>query len=98
MPFLALVAVVEVLGFAAVIAGSVADWNCKHGKCKRDVSTALLNQTVSADVGPCNIPMYNFDMCRDQVKSQNIIITSSIPSPGGKLSRIFAEARVTVRY
>jgi hypothetical protein len=37
-------------------------------------------------VGPCNIPMYNFDLCHDQVNSQTVKVVSSIPSPGGKCS------------
>jgi hypothetical protein len=45
-----------------------------------------LNVGIRADVGPCNIPKYNFDQCHDQVKAQKIQVTSSIPSPGGKCS------------
>ncbi|OBT70314.1 hypothetical protein VE03_00048 [Pseudogymnoascus sp. 23342-1-I1] len=33
-------------------------------------------------VGPCNIPKYNFDLCRDQVKSQTARVVSSIPVAG----------------
>lgn len=36
-----------------------------------------------ADVGPCNVPMYNFDICRDQIRNQGVQIWSSIPNPGG---------------
>ncbi|KAG7290014.1 hypothetical protein NEMBOFW57_000006 [Staphylotrichum longicolle] len=37
------------------------------------------------DVGLCNVPQYNFDMCRDQIKSQvdkGVKIWTSIPSAG----------------
>lgn len=51
-----------------------------------DMSDVPKLNVERAAVGPCNIPMYNFDLCRDQVKSQTIQVVSSIPSPGGKCS------------
>ncbi|KFX88471.1 hypothetical protein O988_09009 [Pseudogymnoascus sp. VKM F-3808] len=53
---------------------------------KRDIidlsDIPKLNVERRADVGPCNIPKYNFDICHDQVKAQTIQVVSSIPSPG----------------
>ena len=36
-------------------------------------------------VGPCNVPQYNFDMCHNDLKK--VIIHTSIPSAGGMKSR-----------
>ncbi|KFY61369.1 hypothetical protein V496_05058 [Pseudogymnoascus sp. VKM F-4515 (FW-2607)] len=75
------------------IAGAITDFCHKHpnpfcedmGKVKRDIidmSDVPKLNVERAAVGPCNIPMYNFDLCRDQLKSQTIQVVSSIPSPG----------------
>ncbi|KFX89846.1 hypothetical protein V490_06782 [Pseudogymnoascus sp. VKM F-3557] len=82
---------------AGAVGGSVGSWCREHpgpgcakrstiGMGKRDVidlsDIPKVNVERRADVGPCNIPMYNFDLCHDQVNSQTVKVVSSIPSPG----------------
>ncbi|OTA81201.1 hypothetical protein M434DRAFT_52124, partial [Hypoxylon sp. CO27-5] len=43
-------------------------------------SRVSLAERNKLDEGPCGVPMYNFDMCRDSL--QGITINSSIPEQG----------------
>ena len=70
------------------IGGSVAGW-CSHNPghgcvSKRDVLDAVETIIERDDVGPCNVPMYNFDQCHQQVEAQTVQVTSSTPEDGGK--------------
>lgn len=73
------------------IGGSVANWCSNHPGpgCvnKRDLFDTENIPHVNVgrdDVGPCDVPLYNFNVCQDQVKSQDKTVTSSNPSDGGK--------------
>lgn len=94
MPILEIIDVVTFIGLTAgAIGGPVASW-CAHHKgysgCakKRDVTdTANIANAIiweRADVGPCNVPKYNFDQCHDQITGQAAKVMSSIPSAGGE--------------
>lgn len=79
--------ILSIIIFGSAFAGSIADYCRNHPGpgCvrKRDI----LLKMARADVGPCNVPQYNFDMCRDQIKGQvekGIKIWTSIPSQGSK--------------
>ncbi|KAL0471043.1 hypothetical protein QR685DRAFT_572068 [Neurospora intermedia] len=92
MPIIAIAHVVEVLMFAGVFAGTISDYCRKHpGRgCvnKRDLMTELASApilNVRQDVGPCNVPRYNFDICNGQLHDQanrGIRVQTSIPSAG----------------
>jgi hypothetical protein len=78
--------ILSIIIFGSAFAGPIASYCRDHPGpgCvnKRD----LLQQVARADVGPCNVPKYNFDLCNDQIKAQNdrgVKIWTSIPSPGG---------------
>ncbi|KAI8949635.1 hypothetical protein F4801DRAFT_396922 [Xylaria longipes] len=78
---------IGILGGA--IAGPVAGWCNDHPEnpgCV-DKKRGILNtggvskmRIERADVGPCNVPQYNFDQCHDQLAT--ITVTSSIPAAG----------------
>ncbi|OBT72900.1 hypothetical protein VF21_07759 [Pseudogymnoascus sp. 05NY08] len=97
MPLIYAVGIVALVGAIIMeVEGPVARWCSNHPGpiCakrstidigKRDVidmsDVPKLNVERQA-VGPCNIPKYNFDLCRDQIKSQTVRIVSSIPAAG----------------
>jgi len=76
-------------------AGAVVNCKKKHS-CRKfmalDESSIPQNITTpseratmrmaSRQVGACGVPQYNFDMCQNDLK--NIVVHTSIPSPGGK--------------
>jgi hypothetical protein len=77
--------------FGSAIGGSIG--GCfESGECKREaVKPDLLNTEEvprmrfmprQAEVGPCNVPKYNFDQCNDQLKT--VTVTGTIPAAGGK--------------
>ncbi|ETS79290.1 hypothetical protein PFICI_09143 [Pestalotiopsis fici W106-1] len=75
--------VLETVGLLGAIGGSMGGWCALH--CPpRDIGQLISTDTPvnspGDGVGPCNVPQYNFDMCRDAVK--NIQVTSSNPRPG----------------
>ncbi|KAI8272305.1 hypothetical protein K4K59_011398 [Colletotrichum sp. SAR11_240] len=76
------------LGGGAV-GGSVASWCHSHPGpgCVRKRDLLGLKDVPKLDVGkrqvgPCNVPSYNFDQCRGQVQSQGVQVISSIPAGG----------------
>lgn len=82
---------VELVGYAGTIGGAVGKWCADHHPCtrKRDISEGVPRMVLEdrAAVGMCNIPLYNFDICKNELasnKANNIIVTSSVPSPGGE--------------
>ncbi|KAK0624118.1 hypothetical protein B0T14DRAFT_583316 [Immersiella caudata] len=98
MPWLGPLGLAPLLGevLSLIIAGaaigdSVADF-CHQSPgpgCinKRDLDALGLPGVPVLDVkrsnvGPCNVPMYNFDICRDQIRNQGAQIWSSIPAAG----------------
>lgn len=78
----------------SAVAGSVATWckdnpgkeGCVH---KHDIlGTASVprmagQDAARQDVGPCGVPQYNFDQCKDEVAAATVQVESSIPSDGG---------------
>ncbi len=84
-----------IIGWTGFFTGTIV--NCATRHCRRDQVFDLSNvpraevtiesadqiRAKYADVGPCNIPMYNFDMCRDQLHSQGRPVVGSTPSQGG---------------
>ena len=89
MPILAIAHIFEILVLGAAFAGPIATYGRDHPGpgCvnKRD----LITQVARADVGPCNVPQYNFDICRDQIKGQvasGVKVMTSMPSSGGKFA------------
>ncbi|KFY48746.1 hypothetical protein V495_01064 [Pseudogymnoascus sp. VKM F-4514 (FW-929)] len=89
MPVLILIDVFAFVGLTAgAIGGSIGGWCQAHpgpGCAKRstiDLSDVPKVNFERQEVGPCNIPKYNFDLCHDQLQAQTIQVVSSIPSPG----------------
>lgn len=75
------------------VGGSVATYcndnpgvaGCVHST-KRDIlrTASVPQMTVRQDTGPCGVPMYNFDQCKDEVAAATVRVVSSIPAAGGK--------------
>lgn len=90
MPFLIIADVATFLGLGVgAIGGSIITYcteNPGPGCIQpRDIPMNQLTQRDDPRVGPCNVPMYNFVQCSEQLKSQSIQVMSSVPSAGGKL-------------
>ncbi|KAI1265919.1 hypothetical protein F5Y18DRAFT_32003 [Xylariaceae sp. FL1019] len=70
------------------IGGSIGGWcadNPDASGCvqKRDIlntKSVPRMRIERQDVGPCNVPQYNFDQCHDQLANSQV--TSSLPSAG----------------
>ncbi|KAI1073702.1 hypothetical protein F5B20DRAFT_586975 [Whalleya microplaca] len=92
MPIVALAEVVSFAILGSSVGGSVGSYchdNPGVSGCvnsKRDILNLssiprmVVNTAKRQDVGPCNVPKYNFDQCHDQAVSAGI--TSSIPTAG----------------
>ncbi|KAI1411952.1 hypothetical protein F5Y13DRAFT_190636 [Hypoxylon sp. FL1857] len=90
MPLVA--ALAEIVSFtmlAATVGGDVGAYchnnpgvkGCKRGATSMgSIPRMMVSVAKRQDVGPCNVPKYNFDQCHEQAVSAGI--TSSIPSPG----------------
>ncbi|KAI1346498.1 hypothetical protein F5Y01DRAFT_319707 [Xylaria sp. FL0043] len=80
------IAALGILGGAT--AGSIGSWCSHHPKnsgCvgKRDIlgTGAVPKMRIERqDVGPCNVPQYNFDQCHDQLAG--VTVTNSLPAAG----------------
>jgi hypothetical protein len=59
-----------------------------HGHCRRGEAVAASVQARVTSllgrrqVGPCNVPQYNFDMCK--AAAEGVTITSSLPAADGE--------------
>lgn len=89
MPFLIVADIITSLVLGGAIAGDVAGWCSKHpghSGCvhSRDLHMDQLAERGDPRVGLCNVPMYNFEQCHQQLKSQSTRVMSSIPSTGGE--------------
>ncbi|KEZ43663.1 Uncharacterized protein SAPIO_CDS4272 [Scedosporium apiospermum] len=83
--------ILNLLGIAPhgprTVDGDAGLW-CLHNNYRGCVGLLSDGEPVPAaiierqDVGPCNVPMYNFDICHDQIANQAANIWSSIPAPG----------------
>ncbi|KAF2207720.1 hypothetical protein CERZMDRAFT_102205 [Cercospora zeae-maydis SCOH1-5] len=85
--------VAALIGIGGQAGGAVAQCY-NQGNCKRDVTYAgephpenilsrvnmHLPNRRQADVGPCNVPQYNYDLCKNDL--QAVTIDTSIPSEG----------------
>lgn len=86
------VAVPVIVGSTTV--GSLASWcadnpsgtGCvgKKGSVIDTGSIPVMQLFDGQATGPCNVPMYNFALCHDQL--QGITVDTSIPGVGGKSS------------
>lgn len=76
------------------IGGSIASW-CQarpgYPGCINTGSSVIDSESVpkikylgKTAVGPCNVPLYNFQQCKQQVQAQSARVVSSIPAAGGK--------------
>ncbi|KAI0409481.1 hypothetical protein F4802DRAFT_544171 [Xylaria palmicola] len=93
MPIAIIGEIIEGAILGSAIGGSVGGYCASHpgvAGCiqKRDI---LYNGDVphmrvqrQADVGPCNVPQYNFDQCRDQLAGTHV--DSSTPNLGGEFT------------
>jgi hypothetical protein len=93
MPIAEIADVLTFVGLTAgAIGGSVATWcsdhpvdGCVHNRRDiLDTKSVPRIQVARQDVGPCNVPKYNFDQCSDEVKAASVKVVSSIPSAGGQ--------------
>jgi hypothetical protein len=82
---------VGVIGGGAMMAGGAVAQCKQHHTCSRSVvpeiemaAPALFGRKVAAPVGPCNVPLYNFDMCKADL--HKIVVQSSLPAQGGTSS------------
>ncbi|SPQ20857.1 8d3f5037-7f47-4a30-b24b-6ca852fca6bc [Thermothielavioides terrestris] len=92
MPIVEIAHVIELIAVAGIFAGTISTYCRDHPGpgCvnKRDLLqdlTAAPVMNTRADVGPCNVPKYNFDICNTQLHDQanrGIKVQTSIPSPG----------------
>ncbi|KAI2470732.1 hypothetical protein F4781DRAFT_389626 [Annulohypoxylon bovei var. microspora] len=92
MPVVVIAEVVSYSLLAGTVGGAVGTYcadNPGVSGCvnkKRDILNTgsiprmMIGAAKRQDVGPCNVPKYNFDQCHDQAVSAGV--TSSIPSPG----------------
>ncbi|KAK1751485.1 hypothetical protein QBC47DRAFT_308050 [Echria macrotheca] len=88
MPVAIIADIVQWAIFGGVLAGTISTY-CKNHPGPGCVNKRDLEAIGSApkvlfgrqEVGPCNVPKYNFDICRDQLHSQGQV-WSSIPSAG----------------
>ncbi|KAM7182606.1 hypothetical protein V8F33_014180 [Rhypophila sp. PSN 637] len=87
MPFIALADIAVWIGFGGILAGTLTTWCRDHpgDGCvgKRSLVQDVL--AIRADVGPCNVPKYNFDICNNQLQDQKkkgIKVLANVPSKG----------------
>lgn len=91
MPLVALIPAIPVIvGGALSATGAVVNCYALH-KCGRSVAdttpilshvnSSILGHDRRTDVGPCNVPQYNFDMCQHDLRS--VTVKTSIPTQGG---------------
>ncbi|KAK4494079.1 hypothetical protein PRZ48_014377 [Zasmidium cellare] len=91
MGLVALPEIIGMVGHAGIIAGATVGSCAQSGECpgwhnKRGVDmpdapvAKILLANRQAGVGPCNVPKYNFDQCKDSL--QGITISSFLPAPG----------------
>ncbi|KAI1277660.1 hypothetical protein F5Y07DRAFT_82179 [Xylaria sp. FL0933] len=81
--------IVTLCMLAGATAGSIAQWCSHHPEnegCVKGKHNFLNTDDIPKmkverqDVGPCNVPKYNFDQCRDQVAT--VTVVSSLPAAG----------------
>jgi hypothetical protein len=86
MPFvITLAEIIEVMTLGGIFAGTITTWCCDHPGPGCVKKHHILNSF--ADVGPCGVPKYNFDICSNQLHDQDkngIKVWTSVPSQGGK--------------
>ncbi|KAH0491981.1 hypothetical protein TgHK011_003381 [Trichoderma gracile] len=69
------------------IGGSVGHWCSKHPHnpgCVHSRGVRMIQPIgqSEAGIGLCNVPLYNFALCRDQVKSQDKQVIGSVLTDG----------------
>ncbi|KAK4241038.1 hypothetical protein C8A03DRAFT_41444 [Achaetomium macrosporum] len=83
MPFLAIADIIEFIVVGGIFAGTITDW-CRDHPGPGCVNKHHLIDNLT-DVGPCNVPRYNFDICNTQLHDQasnGIKVWTSVPYPG----------------
>ncbi|KAI0187388.1 hypothetical protein F4808DRAFT_468808 [Astrocystis sublimbata] len=90
MPFAAIVpALTVVVGDALTATGAIVNCEVLH-KCSRSVEPesilSRINMNIPGynnrrqDVGLCNVPQYNFDICQKDLKG--VVVQTSLPGAG----------------
>ncbi|OAA54530.1 hypothetical protein SPI_08776 [Niveomyces insectorum RCEF 264] len=73
----------QIIGWTGLFTGTIASCATRH--CRRELLNldSVPRANVGRDdVGPCNVPMYNFYQCRDELHSQGQPVVTSTPAQG----------------
>lgn len=89
MPIGIIADLATVLGLGGAVGGSVGHWCSKHPSshgCVHSHEARMIQPLgqFGAGVGLCNVPLYNFAQCHDQLKSQGTQVIGSVLSEGSE--------------